>query len=71
MNAVLDSIASHWSAIFGSAGGMILFGAWARHIPDWPLTLEKMWSWFKDTAQEVASQKSGTTPPVTDPNAKK
>ena len=44
-------------AAISSGAAMASFSAAARHMPDWPLTCEKMWGWFKDSVQEIASQK--------------
>lgn len=48
--------------IIGGSGAAMLFNAWAKHIPDWPLSWAKLWEWFRGTAQEVASQRSGQYP---------
>lgn len=44
-------------AAVGAAGGSMVFVSIARHIPDWPLSCAKLWGWFKDSTQEIASQK--------------
>lgn len=58
MHLSLESVTS----ILGGSGAVILFTAWARHIPEWPLSWAKIWEWFRGTAQEVASQRSGQNP---------
>jgi hypothetical protein len=44
-------------AAVSAVGGSFAFAAIARHIPDWPLSCAKLWGWFKDSTQEIASQK--------------
>jgi hypothetical protein len=44
-------------AAVAAGGGSMAFASIARHIPDWPLNWAKLWGWFKDSIQEIASQK--------------
>lgn len=48
------------------SGGTVtwVLTAVAKHMPDWPLTWQKMYEWFRATAQEVANQRSGGTNPI-------
>ena len=65
MKDAFSLVWTHVGTILGTGGGFLLFNAWAKHIPDWPISPAKCWEWFKGTAQEVASQRSG--PPAVNP----
>lgn len=50
------------------ATGSIIIGAFAKHLPAWPITCQGVYDWLKGSIQEVASQRSGL-PQMPPPNS--
>lgn len=64
MNAILQTIAQHSTAILSGTMGTLVFSAVARHLPRvWPITLKDVWFAIVDTVQEIANQRSGAANP--------
>lgn len=59
MSGLGGFFAQHGRDLLEGATGTAVFVAIAKHMPDWPLSWQSIYEWFRGSIQEIANQRSG------------